>query len=430
VVSTKSGATAETLALYAFFRGEVEASRPPKPGMQFVAITDPGSPLEQLAHEAGFRRTFLNPASIGGRYSALSFFGLVPAALIGVDLKTLLERADAMVQACTGGPSAQENAGVRLGAALVALARQRRDKVTLVLSPGIRAFGGWVEQLLAESLGKDGTGLVPVDAEPLAAPDAYGDDRVFVATILAGDAASDAALAGLAAAGHPVIRIGLQDPLDLGAEFFRWELATAAAGAMLGVNPFDEPDVASAKERTGALLASWKKGKRLDGWPVDGEEDSLALMTGGASPAASLADGLRAHLAAAGPGHYIGIQAYLPPTPETAARLNDLRVLLRDGRRVATTLGYGPRYLHSTGQLHKGGPNTGVFLQLTADDRDDLVIPGAGYGFSTLKAAQALGDLEALRDAGRRVARVQLRGRLGPALDQLLRCIRRVAAEA
>jgi RpiB/LacA/LacB family sugar-phosphate isomerase len=428
IVSTKSGTTTETLALYAFFRATLEATKSPKPGMQFVAITDPGSPLEQLARDAGFRRTFLNPASIGGRYSALSFFGLVPAALIGVDVKALLARADAMVQRCTDEPSVQDNPGARLGATLAGLARSGRDKLTLVLSPEIRAFGAWAEQLLAESLGKDGLGVVPVDGEPLAAPEAYGNDRVFVALTVGADASSEGALAALAAGGHPVIPLALGDPVDLGAEFFRWEFATAAAGAVLGVNPFDEPDVATAKERTAAVLAEWKKSRKPPEWPVACEEDGLALIAAGDERPASLTDALRAHLALARPGDYVGIQAYLAPSPDTAARLLELRTVLRDRLRVATTLGYGPRYLHSTGQLHKGGPNTGVFIQLTADDREDVAIPGAGYGFSTLKAAQAQGDLQALRDGGRRVLRLHLRGQPGSALDALVRRARRAGA--
>ncbi|OGK76676.1 MAG: ribose 5-phosphate isomerase B, partial [Candidatus Rokubacteria bacterium GWA2_70_23] len=256
VVSTKSGTTTETMSLYAFFRSLVEAAKPPKPGMQFVAVTDAGTPLEKLAAEKGFRRTFLNPATIGGRYSALSFFGLVPAALIGVDIKSLLERAQGMLEGCGTDVATADNPGVRLGAALGGLARAGRDKVTLVFSEKLRALGTWIEQLLAESLGKQGKGVVPVDGETLGPPEVYGGDRVFVAVTLEGDTTHDAALARLAEAGHPVIRLALKDPLDLGAEFFRWELAAAAAGALLELNPFDEPDVASAKEKTTALLAA------------------------------------------------------------------------------------------------------------------------------------------------------------------------------
>jgi transaldolase / glucose-6-phosphate isomerase len=420
LVATKSGTTAETLAFYAFFRSQVEAAGVPKPGQSFVAITDPGSPLEKLAGEAGFRRTFLNPATIGGRYSALSFFGLLPAALIGVDVKGLLERAQEMVEACGSEIPPRDNPALRLGAALAVLAERGRDKATFVFSDRIASFGAWVEQLIAESLGKSGKGVLPVDGEPLGAPAVYGADRVFVAMLLQGDASHDAALGRLAEAGHPVIRLRLRDPLDLGAEFFRWELATAVAGAVLGVNPFDEPDVTRAKDNTAALLAAWRKSRTLPEWPEAGAEEGLRLLAPAGPPAGSFAEALGAHLRQARPGDYVGIQAYLAPRADTWKRLQGLRALLRDRLGVATTVAYGPRYLHSTGQLHKGGPPTGLFLQLTADDREDLAIPGASYGFSTLKAAQALGDLRALQDDGRRVVRVHLAGKSAAALERLI----------
>ena len=423
VVSTKSGTTTETLAFYSFFRAQVEAASPPKPGMQFVAITDPGRPLDKLATESGFRRTFLNPASIGGRYSAVSFFGLVPAALIGVDIKALLERAHAMVEICGNEVGARDNPAVQLGAALAGLAKIGRDKVTLVLSQKIRALGAWIEQLLAESLGKDGKGVVPVVDEPLGPPAVYGDDRVFVALTVEDDDSYDAALGKLAEAGHPVIRLGLKDPLDLGAEFFRWEMATATAGAVMGVNPFDEPDVARAKENTSALLANWRKSHRLPEWPPDAEDDGIVLMAKSNKKIPSVAKGLSAHLAQAEAGDYLAIQAYLTPNAEIANRLQEARTLLRDRLRVATTVGFGPRYLHSTGQLHKGGRPNGLFIQVTCEDKDDLPIPGSSYGFSTLKAAQALGDLQALRDAGRRVIRLHLTGRPATGLQQFLQMI-------
>ncbi len=424
LVSSKSGTTAETLAFYAFFREQVKAAATPKPGMQFVAITDPGTPLDAMARESGFRHTFLNPASIGGRYSALTFFGLVPAALIGVDLKTLLERARGMVERSGNTVSTHENGALRLGAALAAFAKAGRDKVTFILSDKLRALGGWLEQLLAESLGKGGKGLVPVVEEPLGNPGAYGADRVFVAVVLEDDETHDAVLAALGAAGHPVIRIEIKGPLDLGAEFFRWELAAATAGAILGVNPFDEPDVARAKENTSRLLAQWKKTGRLPEWSADAEEDGIALMAKASSKPASVAEGITAHLSQAVPGDYLGIQAYLEPSAEIRRPLQAFRALLRDRLRIATTLGFGPRYLHSTGQLHKGGPPTGLFIQITGADRDELGIPGARYDFSTFKAAQALGDLEALREAGRRVVRLHLDGKPAQKLQQLLQLAR------
>jgi RpiB/LacA/LacB family sugar-phosphate isomerase len=423
VVSSKSGTTTETMAAYAFFRGLVEGAASPRPGMQFVAITDPGRPLDKLATETGFRRTFLNPASIGGRFSALSFFGLVPAALIGVDIKVVLERAHGMVETCGNEVGVRGNPAVQLGAVLAGLARAGRDKVTLVLSETIRALGSWIEQLLAESLGKEGTGLVPVVDEPLGAPTVYGDDRVFVALVLEGDATHDAALAKLADAGHPVLRLVLRDPMDLGAEFFRWELAAATAGAVLGVNPFDEPDAAKAKENATTLLTEWRRSRRLPEWPSDVEEDGIVLMTKSNKKPGSVSRGLAAHLAMAAPGDYLAIQAYLTPTADAWRALQEIRVALRDRLRIATTVGWGPRYLHCTGQLHKGGPTSGLFIQITGDDREDLAIPGAGYGFSTLKAAQALGDLQSLRDGARRVIRLHLTGKQSPALQQLVQMV-------
>jgi len=423
VVSSKSGTTTETLAAYSFFRGQVEAAASPRPGMQFVAITDPGRPLDKLATETGFRRTFLNPASIGGRFSALSFFGLVPAALIGVDIKILLERAHGMVETCGNEVGVRGNPAVQLGAVLAGLARAGRDKVTLVLSEKIRALGSWIEQLLAESLGKDGTGLVPVADEPLGAPSVYGDDRIFVSIVLEGDTTHDAALAKLSDAGHPVLRLQLRDAMDLGAEFFRWELATATAGAVLGVNPFDEPDVARGKEQTSTLLTEWRRSRRLPEWPAEVEEDGLVLMTKSNKKPTSVSKGLAAHLAQAVPGDYLVIQAYLTPTPEAWRILQEIRVALRDRLRIATTVGWGPRYLHSTGQLHKGGPTSGLFIQITGEDREDVAIPGAGHGFSTLKAAQALGDLQSLRDGARRVIRLHLTGKQSQALPQLLQMV-------
>ncbi len=373
--------------------------------------------------ETGFRRTFLNPASIGGRFSALSFFGLVPAAMIGVDIKILLERAHGMVETCGNEVGVRGNPAVQLGAVLAGLARAGRDKVTLVLSEKIRALGSWIEQLLAESLGKDGTGLVPVADEPLGAPNVYGDDRIFVSIVLEGDTTHDAALAKLADAGHPVLRLTLKDSMDLGAEFFRWELATATAGAVLGVNPFDEPDVARGKEQTSTLLTEWRRSRRLPEWPSDVEEDGLVLMTKSNKKPTSVSKGLAAHLAQAVPGDYLAIQAYLTPTPDAWRILQEIRVALRDRLRIATTFGWGPRYLHSTGQMHKGGPTSGLFIQITGDDREDLAIPGAGYGFTTLKAAQALGDLQSLRDGARRVIRLHLTGKQSQALPQLLQMV-------
>ena len=426
IVASKSGATAETMAFYQFFRGQIESSSVPRAGIHFVAITDPGRPLDKLATESGFRRTFLNPSSIGGRYSALSFFGLVPAALIGIDITMLIDRAHSMVETCGNALGARDSAAVRLGAALAGLAKSGRDKVTLVLSRKIRSLGPWIEQLLAESLGKDGKGLVPVDDEPLGSPAVYGADRVFVAITLEGDGTYDVYLDALEDAGHPVIRIPIKDTLEIGAEFFRWELATAAAGVALGVNPFDEPDVTRAKENTAALLAAWKKSKKLPEWPADAEENGLLLMANLGKKVAGFGPGLSAHFAQAQPGDYLAIQAYLAPTADTWNRLQELRTLLRDRLKIATTVSFGPRYLHSTGQLHKGGRANGLFVQITGEDKEDMAIPGMGYGFSTFKAAQALGDLQALREAGRRVVRVHLTGKQTQGVEQLVQVVQKI----
>jgi RpiB/LacA/LacB family sugar-phosphate isomerase len=400
LVSSKSGTTTEMLTLYRFFRAELEA-RGSDPGAHCVAITDPGTALARLAAEQRFRRTFLNPADIGGRFSALSLFGLVPAALIGVDLDRLLERAAAMAAACGPGIAAADNPGLRLGAALGGFALAGRDKVTLVLSEPIRALGAWLEQLLTESTGKRGRGLVVVHEEPLGPPEVYGPDRLFVALTLAPDPELARQLAALQAAGHPVVQLGLGDRADLGGEFFRWQLATAAAGALLEVNPFDEPNVAQAKAATLAALATFTERGRLPEWPADGVDEIVRV------------------LGQARPGDYIALLAYVTPSAPTAAALARLRLLLRDRTGLATTLGYGPRYLHSTGQLHKGGPPTPILLMLASEDTDELPIPGERYGFATLKLAQALGDLATLRAAHRRALWLPGRGSTVEAIEQL-----------
>jgi hypothetical protein len=408
LVSSKSGTTTETLTLYRFFRAELEREGAGA-GRHFVAITDPGTALERLAGEAGFRRAFVNDPRIGGRFSALSYFGLVPAALIGIDLTRFLDRAQAMASRCADGVPVRANPGLSLGAALGGLAQAGRDKVTLLTSEAIRGLGAWLEQLLTESTGKVGRGLVVVNEEPLGRPDAYGRDRVFVAISLGRDATLDADVAGLEAAGHPVIRLTLDDAHDLAGEFLRWEIATAAAGIVLGLNPFDEPNVAQAKDATNAALARFLESGRLPEWPAD-DADDVARVLG------------EAHA-----GDYFGLLAYLTPHPDTSAALQTVRTMVRDRTRLATTVGYGPRYLHSTGQLHKGGPPTPILVILSTT-HDDLPIPGERYGFATLEMAQALGDLATLRAAHRRVLWLPLEGspaeaitRLGAALVRGLR---------
>ncbi len=390
LVSSKSGTTAEPLAFYRHFRRLVEDTvGPERAGSHFVAITDPGTPLERMGQDLGFRRVFLNPPPIGGRYSVLSYFGLVPAALMGVDLLRLLDRADQMREGCAPYVRSEENPGAWLGAAIGSSARRGRNKLTLVTSPGLESFGLWAEQLLAESTGKNGKGVIPIAGEPLGDPACYRRDRLFVYLRLQeGDGHLDEDVDVLKAAGQPVIRLDLKDTYDLGGEFFRWESATAVAGAMLEINPFDQPDVQTAKDQTDRLLAGYRQTGNLPDAEVAGDIPSL--------------------LAAAHQGDYLAIMAYLPQSPEVEALIGELRRRVLEHHRIATTFGYGPRYLHSTGQLYKGGPASGLFLQLVAQSDGDIDIPGEPLTFGVLSSAQALGDLQALKERGRRVAQVRL----------------------
>jgi glucose-6-phosphate isomerase len=419
LVSSKSGGTVEPNSFFKYFYERVRALKGKRAGENFVAITDPGTALEKLASEKKFRRVFYGVPDIGGRYSALSNFGMVPAALAGVDVQTLLERAERMVHACGACVPAKENPGMILGVTLAEAARRGRDKVTFVISPGIEAFADWVEQLIAESTGKESKGLLPVAGEPLGEPGVYGNDRIFVHLELESEATGrdEQALEALEAAGHPVIRISLRDKLDLGQEFFRWEVATATAGALLGIDPFDQPNVRESKENTANLLEEFCTQRKFseqepllesDGLRFYSDATTLAkvleLGAAGKSPEGVLA----AFLSAARPGDYVALMAYVDARAEHTAALQSVRVRLRDSLRLATTLGYGPRFLHSTGQLHKGGPNKGLFIQITADDAQDLPIPGEPYSFSVLKQAQALGDLRSLESKQRRVIRLHL----------------------
>ncbi len=381
LISSKSGTTQETDCLYRHFW-----ERSGQRGTQFVAITDPDTPLARLAAERRFRRAFTNPKDIGGRYSALSYFGLVPAALIGIDVGALLHRAHRAAEAAAPLVPAPQNPAAWLGALLGEAALAGRNKATFVLSPGIGSFGLWVEQLIAESTGKEGKGILPVAEEPLGPPDVYGRDRVFLALTLAGEAddATEGQLRALSAAGHPVVRLTLEDRYDLGQEFFRWEFATAVAGAILQINAFDQPNVAESKQNTKDVLA----GKQPP------------------APAGTPAE-LDRFLGAIRPGDYLALMAYLPPTPANDRRLAVARRKLRDRLKVATTVGYGPRFLHSTGQLHKGGPPIGHFLQITERAEPDVPIPGEAYTFGQLEMAQAEGDLRALRARGRPAIRIE-----------------------
>jgi glucose-6-phosphate isomerase len=396
VVSTKSGTTTETLSFQrAFWQHTAKAVGAERAGRQFIAITDPGSKLERDAREHGYRRVFLNPEDIGGRYSALSFFGLVPAALIGVDLDALLRRAEEARAACAADAPITENPAAMLGEAMARHAAAGRDKVTLVCSKEFETFGYWVEQLIAESTGKEDKGIVPIEGEALGAPDVYGPDRFFVTVGVIGERV--AALRALEAAGHPVLRLDAQRPADLGYQFYVWEFATAVAGAYLRINPFDEPNVQESKDNTTRVLKEFQEQGRLPAVPE---------VTVGEQALQPVADVLRQVTA----GDYLSITAYVPRTEETEQALDHLRTALRDHLKVATTVGYGPRFLHSTGQLHKGGPNSGVFLQLVADDAADAPVPEAPYTFRTLKQAQAIGDLQALQAHDRRAVRVRIAG--------------------
>jgi len=391
VVSTKSGGTIETLSLFAHFWSE----RPH--GEQYVAITDPGSSLEALALERGFRRTFLNDADVGGRYSALTFFGLVPAALMGIDIECLLDGAGVAAEACTAYHAREGNSGLWLGTALAALATHPthpRDKLTFVVDQPIASLGLWAEQLFAESLGKHGTGIVPVTDEPIGDPQAYGDDRVFCYLRDNDDPSEqlDAAVEALAQAGQPTLTLSAGGPEDLGRIFFFAEFATAVAGWALDINAFDQPDVQAAKDMTGRLLGELQDGGELP--EIDDADD----------------EALRALLAAAQPPDYVAILAFLTPGEELEMAITELRATIRAATKATTTFGYGPRYLHSTGQLHKGGPPKGRFLVLVHDGDEDVEIPGKPYTFGVLKNAQAIGDLRTLRDRGRPAERLRLQG--------------------
>ena len=396
IVSSKSGATIEPLSLYRFFRQRVVAAVGEKAaGKHFVAITENGTVLERLGRDRGFRHVFLNQPDIGGRYSVLSYFGLVPAAIIGMDLGKLLGRAKSAQAECGAAVAVAGNSGAWLGAWMAGHAAEGRDKLTLITSKEISSFGLWAEQLVAESTGKSGKGIIPVAGgptcgEPLLAPEHYGRDRQFVYLRRAGanNDFADTAVAALAAAGQPVVEIGLADGYDLGGEFFRWEIAVAAAGALLGIHPFDQPDVQQSKDLTNELL--------LDRAPSNG-----------VPPPHDLPEAL---LSGVSPGEYLAVLAYVHQTPEMDSALSDLRAAVMARWHIATTVGYGPRYLHSAGQLHKGGPAKGRFLFLTAEEGLELPVPGEGYSFKMLAQAQAVGDLQTLRECGRPVAHVHLTG--------------------
>lgn len=422
IVSSKSGTTLESNLLLHYFTERVAeatgASRD-EVGSRFVAVTDPGTPLHRLAEERRFRHIFFGIPSIGGRYSALSAFGLVPAALVGLDVDDFLRRAQEMVDACAPAVPVEENPGVVLGTILAVLAARGRDKVTVVTSPPIRSLGAWLEQLLAESTGKSGKGIIPIVGEPLGAPDDYGEDRVFISVglELAPDPVQDAALDALARAGRPVLRLSVADPRDLGQEFFRWEMATAVAGSLLGINPFDQPDVEASKRQTRRLMEEYKQAGELPAERPLCEERRLRIFAddrtagvlrpeAGGKP--SLVGCLRALLSQRRPPEYVALVAFLEMNESHEQALTEMRRVIRDRTGAATIVGFGPRFLHSTGQLYKGGPPGGVFLYITADDTVDLPVPEHGYTFGIVAAAQARGDCQVMAERGRRVLRVHL----------------------
>ena len=415
IVSSKSGGTLEPNILKAYFWARMQqAVGAENAGAHFVAVTDPGSHMQKVAEGDGFRRIFFGNPQIGGRYSVLSNFGLVPAAAIGIDIKAFLQTTLRMVQSCSWGTPPGANPGVVLGTILGEAHKAGHDKVTIIASPGIADLGAWLEQLIAESTGKLGRGLVPIDGETLAAPDAYGNDRLFAYLRLndAPDPVQEAAMAALEAAGQPVVRVSLNGHLELGQQFFLWEFATAVAGSIIGIDAFDQPDVEASKIKTRELTDAVNKTGKLPeeapfatfgGVKLFADERNAAALHGG-----SLAEVLKAQFARAGAGDYVGILAYVERNPEHIAQLQKLRLLIRDKTKLATAAEFGPRFLHSTGQAYKGGPNSGVFLQITADDAADLDVPGEHYSFSVVKAAQARGDFGVLAERGRRAVRVHL----------------------
>jgi glucose-6-phosphate isomerase/transaldolase/glucose-6-phosphate isomerase len=390
VVASKSGGTVEVASMEKFFWARMQEAIGTSPGKHFIAVTDPGTALDTMARAKGYADVFVNPADIGGRFSALSLFGLVPAALIGAPFEAILNGGATMAEGCR--QSNHANAGLELGAFIAAAALEGRDKLTVALAPRLAALGLWIEQLVAESTGKHGKGSLPVVDEPLGGPDAYGNDRAFVAVSSESEHVDEQALSALEAAGHPVLRLSTR--IDgLGAEFFRWEFATAVAGAALGINPFDEPNVSEAKEKTNVLLAKFASAGRFEDTPA---------------PASTIVGELKTALAHVEPPDYVAFLSYLPADRQLEEAIREIRASLRGKRKVASTFGVGPRYLHSTGQYHKGGPNTCVAVVITGDDTTQTEIPEAGYSFSVLKRAQALGDVEALRAHKRRVVRIDL----------------------
>jgi transaldolase/glucose-6-phosphate isomerase len=437
IVSSKSGSTLEpNIFKQYFFERTRQAVGALKVGSHFIAITDPGSKMQQVAEADRFLHIFFGRPSIGGRYSALSNFGMVPAAAMGVDTKTFLARAEAMVQACGPSVAVDDNPGAALGMILGTAATNARDKVTIITSPGISDLGAWLEQLLAESTGKIGKGIIPVDREELGPPEVYGKDRVFVYVRLdsGADADQDFKVDAIEKAGHPVVRIPMANTYELGAEFFRWEIATAVAGAIIGINSFNQPDVEASKIATKTLTSEYEAKGSLPAEKPVVEDSGIKLFTDeiNATELATAARGdntlagyLKAHLARIKPGDYFAVLGYIQMNAEHENTLQAMRHAVRDKKGVATVLGFGPRFLHSTGQAYKGGPNSGVFLQITCDDSVELPVPGQKYTFGIVKAAQARGDFQVLAERGRRALRVHLGSNLKAGLAALLTAVQK-----
>jgi transaldolase/glucose-6-phosphate isomerase len=438
IVSSKSGSTLEPNIFQQYFYGRAkEAVGEKEAARQFIAITDPGSQLEKVAKTEGFRHVAFGVPSIGGRYSALSNFGMIPAAVQGIDVLKFLERAAEMVKACAA--TAEKNPGVQLGAILGAGAKRGIDKVTIIASPAIFDLGAWLEQLLAESTGKQGKGLIPVDREKLGPPVDYGKDRLFAYMRFtpSPDAEQEKAVAALESAGNPVVRIEVSDIYNLGQEFFRWEIATAVSGSIIGINAFNQPDVEASKIETKKLTSEYEKmgtlpaeksfyegGNSEAGIRLFADTRNAGELTRAISGTASLAGYLRAHLARVNAGDYFALLAYVEMNAKHEAQLQDTRIAIRDAKRVATCLGFGPRFQHSTGQAYKGGPNSGVFLQITCDDAADVAIPDQKFTFGIVKAAQARGDFAVLAERGRRALRVHLGADVAVGLAALLNAVR------
>jgi transaldolase / glucose-6-phosphate isomerase len=435
IVSSKSGSTLEPNIYKQYFFERVKINVGEKEvGNRFIAITDPGSKMQQVAETDKFRKIFFGVPSIGGRYSALSNFGMVPAAVMGLNVAKFLKNTEEMVKACGASSPADSNPGVLLGTILGVAANQGRDKITIIASPGIFDLGAWLEQLIAESTGKIGKGIIPVDRERLAKPAAYGNDRVFAYLRLASkpNKAQDAAVAALEKAGHPVVRITLPSTYTLGQEFFRWEIATAVAGSIIGINAFNQPDVEASKIETKKLTSQYETTGSLPpevpffeagGIKLFADEKNVAAVHG-----PTLVDVLKAHLLRLKAGDYFAVLGYITMNPANEKSLQAIRHAVRDKKKVATVLGFGPRFLHSTGQAYKGGPNSGVFLQITCDDAKDLSVPGQKYTFGIVKAAQARGDFAVLAERGRRALRVHLGKNLKSGLATLAKAVQKAIA--